>query len=1034
MKKIYVFLYLTLAVVFTANADSKGIKLTFSGATSASIDNGVPKGINVAVDKAEGTNTTIDGISAELTNVSFTKFQTANACKGGNILAPVNGEGYANQQNSTITYTFKISGLNKSITQINQIDLGIAGLNSEGKYQGNMVRSWNIDVKQGTSSTESDLDEFASKDVNLTNVVTNSVNYQTHSLVASATAETSDEMYIMITLKKTDSQGCFAGLQDIEIYYNTYSIVEYGMPTGTTYTFGEKTGISAGDTDVPILDGDSYTAESLTVSLPDGASEEHVVKSLTKNVFYVFYLRTAQDQPTTINKIASIGKVATEIVEDQWYIINQNHWSGSMWEESNRYVYDNKGSYNFKSSVDNNSLTPITTDNYLYLFRFISTGVTGVYYIQGADGKYFGEAADNNVSKDNDVTLQATNPGYPYKVQSVGNGFYFQCISNNVVLNNNAGGRQNVVGWSTDVPTSETSNAVWRIYPVTLVDYDNATWQTMANGSSSSDGELAYYDIANENNIPVKGKGISATPSLSNWALVSNSDGGYYIINQYQYANDNTLKFLAPSSIEEATVGFSATPQSWQTESTTTSEGVQGLRFYLTENGTKYYLVHYNFNKSSETKATDNKLVLSSVGNANYWYFTKAPTEINSSYLTALISTAKVYSGNIGSGYNKYTYSTNDTTASTKDEFDKLIPEDVTTYNNQAEVDVAYNKLNTAIANTGINLPKWEKTTSLIRIYYTPDGGTTKYYLSDGTSNKGESNLAVTTNAVDSTVWFYDSNNLWSYKSGFNLDCTNQKTAADVSAGIGFNEATGNVKGQGYYLIAGVNNGNTTNYLNISSSAVSFSSSESEAGHLNLEEVTSFDISLTPSSDGNCYASLYLPRAFTVSGATAYKGAVSDNTITLSALEESTVIPENTAVIIVGSSESATIKLSDSEGTTIDENELSGQGTATLVSRLAETGKTTYCLGKKGNVVGFYTIGNGYYIANKAYINKATNGGSKGFVFAFADDDPTGINNATEKNADCFDADAPRYDLKGVRVGKDYKGIVIINGKKYLIM
>lgn len=74
-------------------------------------------------------------------------------------------------------------------------------------------------------------------------------------------------------------------------------------------------------------------------------------------------------------------------------------------------------------------------------------------------------------------------------------------------------------------------------------------------------------------------------------------------------------------------------------------------------------------------------------------------------------------------------------------------------------------------------------------------------------------------------------------------------------------------------------------------------------------------------------------------------------------------------------------------------------------------------------------------IANKAYINKTTNDNSKGFVFAFADDDPTGIiNNATEKNADSFDTDAPRYDLKGVRVGKDYKGIVIINGKKYLIM
>lgn len=37
------------------------------------------------------------------------------------------------------------------------------------------------------------------------------------------------------------------------------------------------------------------------------------------------------------------------------------------------------------------------------------------------------------------------------------------------------------------------------------------------------------------------------------------------------------------------------------------------------------------------------------------------------------------------------------------------------------------------------------------------------------------------------------------------------------------------------------------------------------------------------------------------------------------------------------------------------------------------------------------------------------------------------INAAT---ADAIDNDAPRFNMQGQRVGSDYKGIVIVNGKK----
>ena len=43
---------------------------------------------------------------------------------------------------------------------------------------------------------------------------------------------------------------------------------------------------------------------------------------------------------------------------------------------------------------------------------------------------------------------------------------------------------------------------------------------------------------------------------------------------------------------------------------------------------------------------------------------------------------------------------------------------------------------------------------------------------------------------------------------------------------------------------------------------------------------------------------------------------------------------------------------------------------------------------------------------------------------------PTGINNITTEAAD---ADAPVYNLSGQRVGKNAKGVLIKNGKKYVV-
>lgn len=51
----------------------------------------------------------------------------------------------------------------------------------------------------------------------------------------------------------------------------------------------------------------------------------------------------------------------------------------------------------------------------------------------------------------------------------------------------------------------------------------------------------------------------------------------------------------------------------------------------------------------------------------------------------------------------------------------------------------------------------------------------------------------------------------------------------------------------------------------------------------------------------------------------------------------------------------------------------------------------------------------------------------------FFDDETTSIANVDVKANDNFDANAPIFNLAGQRVGKNYKGVVIQNGKKYIL-
>ena len=141
------------------------------------------------------------------------------------------------------------------------------------------------------------------------------------------------------------------------------------------------------------------------------------------------------------------------------------------------------------------------------------------------------------------------------------------------------------------------------------------------------------------------------------------------------------------------------------------------------------------------------------------------------------------------------------------------------------------------------------------------------------------------------------------------------------------------------------------------------------------------------------------------------------------------VLPKATAVVLEAKEGKYIFEETSKTGETDPHNALRGEDFKTTTSG----GEVYYVFGKGSNGVGFYwKEANGKAFtteAHKAYLvytpSKTTNAKSfLGFDVALEIQGPTVIEKTT--------FDGPIYNLAGQRVDKDYKGIIIVNGKKYL--
>ena len=167
-----------------------------------------------------------------------------------------------------------------------------------------------------------------------------------------------------------------------------------------------------------------------------------------------------------------------------------------------------------------------------------------------------------------------------------------------------------------------------------------------------------------------------------------------------------------------------------------------------------------------------------------------------------------------------------------------------------------------------------------------------------------------------------------------------------------------------------------------------------------------------------------------VEGIKAYRATISANTITFTQVTE---VPAGEGVLLKATTGEGVrnfdIPVTTTDVWAADYNDFV-RGTDVPVATTDGT-NYNYILSTKDGVLGFYNANGTVVARNRAYLTTTEAPSTKGMTMIFADEEETtGIRSI--ENRELRSENYDYYNLSGQRVGKDYKGIVIVNGKKML--
>ena len=200
---------------------------------------------------------------------------------------------------------------------------------------------------------------------------------------------------------------------------------------------------------------------------------------------------------------------------------------------------------------------------------------------------------------------------------------------------------------------------------------------------------------------------------------------------------------------------------------------------------------------------------------------------------------------------------------------------------------------------------------------------------------------------------------------------------------------------------------------------------------IKAEEVKQESLTI-PSSSFATYAAYY-PVDYKKLGLTAYAVKLNDAKNGVEFTEIPGVVPAGVPVLLKGTADKE-YALDKAEGVDPVYTDLKmSDGTATSTDASASTDAATlYALSTVDGVTAFYPVKKNSKIpAKRCYLEvKSTSPKAAFYSLGTNFGETTGISSVENK---VEKADAPVYNLAGQLVGKDYKGLVIKNGKKFVI-
>lgn len=187
-----------------------------------------------------------------------------------------------------------------------------------------------------------------------------------------------------------------------------------------------------------------------------------------------------------------------------------------------------------------------------------------------------------------------------------------------------------------------------------------------------------------------------------------------------------------------------------------------------------------------------------------------------------------------------------------------------------------------------------------------------------------------------------------------------------------------------------------------------------------------------PSSSFATYAAYY-PVDYAKSDLEAYAVKLNDAKDGVVFTKISGVVPAGVPVLLKGDANKEYVLNKADGGSSVSTDLKMSDGTATSTDASASTDAVTlYALLTVNGVTAFYPVKKGSPIpAKRCYLEvKSTSPKAAFYSLGTNFGETTGISSVENK---VEKADAPVYNLAGQLVGKDYKGLVIKNGKKFVI-